>query len=68
MKAALNWIGAVAALISAVLWFYSAMIEVPDNIDAVVGALQHIAASNGFAAMAAFVSALCFGLAGLLRS
>jgi hypothetical protein len=66
MKAALNWIGAFAAIVSAVLWLYSALIEVPDNIDAVVGALQRIAASNGFAAVATFVSALCFGLAGFI--
>ena len=52
----------VAAMTAAVLWFNSARIEVPDNIDTIVQELQRIGYWNGWAArcscFAAFLGAV----------
>jgi hypothetical protein len=42
-------------------WFYSAWIEVPNNIDTIVGELQRIGYWNGFAAGASCAAALLLG-------
>jgi hypothetical protein len=39
------------ALIAAILWFVSARIEVPDNIDTIVRRLQRIGFWNGWASV-----------------
>ena len=53
---------AVAAMTAAILWFNSARIEVPDNIDTIVQELQRIGYWNGWAArcscFAAFLGAV----------
>jgi hypothetical protein len=62
-------IGAAAALVAAVCWLYSALIEVPNNIDTIVQELQRISYWNGWAAaascVAAFFGFLSFGLSAL---
>jgi hypothetical protein len=57
-------IGAAVALIAAACWFYSARIEVPNNIDTIVGELQRI--GNGWAAGASCAAALLLGAGALL--
>jgi hypothetical protein len=52
-------IGLVASLTAAVLWLWGSLIEVPDDIDAIVGELQRIGQVNAWAAMAALVAAAC---------
>ena len=51
--------GALASLIAAVFWLWSALEPVPYNIDTIVDDLRWISRLNSFAAGAAFVSALC---------
>lgn len=41
------------------LWMYSSLITVPDNIDTFVGELQRISRWNAYGAWAAIVGALC---------
>jgi hypothetical protein len=48
---------AVAATVAAVLWFVSAHIKVPNNIDTIVGELQRIGYWNSWAASASCVAA-----------
>ena len=59
-------IGAAVALIAAACWFYSARIEVPNNIDTIVGELQRIGYWNGLAAGASRIAALLLGVGALL--
>jgi hypothetical protein len=54
-------IGTIASLFAAVFWLHSSLIEVPDNIDTIVGELQRISRWGSYAAWAAFVAALCAG-------
>jgi len=61
-----NVIGAVAALIAAVCWFYSARIEMPDNIDTFIGELRRIGYWNGWAASASYIAAIFLGFGALL--
>ena len=42
MKEATNWIGAISALIATGLWFYSASLQVPNNIDTFIQELGRI--------------------------
>jgi hypothetical protein len=58
-----NWVGALAALAAAALWFWASLIEVPNNQDTFIGALQRISRLNAFAATAAGVAAICAALA-----
>ncbi len=51
--------GALAALAAAVLWLRAASVEIPDNIDTIVGELQRAALWNSYASYAAVVAALC---------
>ena len=51
-------------MIAAACWFYSARIEVPNNIDTIVGELQRI--GNGWAAGASCAAALLLGAGALL--
>jgi hypothetical protein len=53
----INWIGAISALIAAGCWFYSATIQVPDNIDTFVRELNRIGYWNAWAARASCVAA-----------
>jgi hypothetical protein len=48
---------AVAAMTAAVLWFNSARVEVPDNIDTIVQELQRIGYWNGWAARCSCIAA-----------
>jgi hypothetical protein len=52
-------IGLVASLAAAVLWLWGSLIEVPDDIDTIVGELQRIGQVSAWAAMAALVAAEC---------
>jgi hypothetical protein len=52
-------IGLVASLAAAALWLWGSLVEVPDNIDTIVGELQRIGRINAWAAMAALMAALC---------
>lgn len=52
-------VGAVAALFAAVLWFYASIIQVPDNIDTFIAALQRVSRVNAYGAMFATVAAVC---------
>jgi hypothetical protein len=49
---------ALMALIAAILWFVSARIEVPDNIDTIVRRLQRIGFWNGWASVFSCIAAL----------
>ena len=49
---------ALMALIAAILWFISARIEVPDNIDTIVRGLQRIGFWNGWASVFSCIAAL----------
>jgi hypothetical protein len=52
-------VGLLASLTAAVFWLWVSLIEVPDNIDTIVGELQRIGRVNAWAAMAALVAAVC---------
>jgi hypothetical protein len=52
-------VGLLASLTTAVFWLWGSLIEVPDNIDTIVGELQRIGRVNAWAAMAALVAAVC---------
>ncbi|MBB3018461.1 hypothetical protein FHR70_001515 [Microvirga lupini] len=52
-------LGAVSALAAAGLFLYSSRIEVPDNIDTMMGEIQRIGRWNSYGCWAAFVGALC---------
>jgi hypothetical protein len=52
-------IGLIASLAAAGFWLWGSLIEVPDNIDTIVGELQRIGRVNAWAAAAALVAALC---------
>jgi hypothetical protein len=52
-------VGLLASLTTAVFWLWGSLIEVPDNIDTIVGELQWIGRVNAWAAMAALVAAVC---------
>jgi hypothetical protein len=49
---------ALMALIAAILWFISARIEVPDNIDTIVRRLRRIGFWNGWASVFSCIAAL----------
>jgi hypothetical protein len=52
-------VGVMAAALAAFFWFWAPVIEVPDNIDAFIAALQHISRVNAWGATAAGVAAVC---------
>jgi hypothetical protein len=52
-------VGLVASLAAAGFWLWGSILEVPDNIDTIVGELQRIGRLNAWAAMAALVAAIC---------
>jgi hypothetical protein len=52
-------VGLVASLAAAGFWLLGSLIEVPNNIDTIVGELQRIGRLNAWAALAALVAALC---------
>jgi hypothetical protein len=52
-------VGLVASLAAAGFWLWGSLIEVPNNIDTIVGELQRIGRLNAWAALAALVAALC---------
>jgi hypothetical protein len=52
-------IGLLATLAAAILWLWGSLMDVPDNIDTIVGELQRIGRANAWAATAALVAALC---------
>jgi len=52
-------IGVLAALAAAGLWLRASVIDVPNNIDTIVGELQRMGRWNASAAFASFVAALC---------
>jgi hypothetical protein len=54
-----NLAGLLASLAAAALWLWGSLIEVPANIDTIVGELQRIGRINAWAAVAALVAALC---------
>jgi hypothetical protein len=51
--------GLLASLAAAALWLWGSLIEVPNNINTIVGELQRIGRMNAWAAVAALVAALC---------
>jgi hypothetical protein len=52
-------IGAVASFGAAAFWLWASLIEVPDNIDTFIQALQHAGKINSWAATCACVAAIC---------
>jgi len=64
---AVRIIVAVAAAVAATLWYYSSRIDVPDDIDAIVGELQRIGYWNGWAALASCIAA-AFGALDVVMS
>jgi hypothetical protein len=53
-------VGLVASLAAAGFWLWGSVIEVPDNIDTIVGELQRIGRLNAWAAL---IAALCAAFA-----
>lgn len=53
------FLGVAASLLAAGLWLWGSLIDVPDNIDTIVGELQRIGRVNAWAAAAAVIAALC---------
>jgi hypothetical protein len=58
MDKAIALLGA-ASLLAAGLWLWGSLIDVPNNIDTIVGELQRIGRVNAWAARAAVLAALC---------
>ena len=52
-------LGMIAALIAAYWWLRASLIEVPDNIDTFIAALQKASRLNAHGAAWAVVAALC---------
>jgi hypothetical protein len=52
-------LGVLSAVVAAGLFLYSSRIEVPDNIDTMMGEIQRIGRWNSYGCLAAFVGALC---------
>lgn len=52
-------VGLVASLGAAGFWLWASIIEIPDNIDTIVGELQRVGRLNAWAALAALVAAVC---------
>ena len=52
-------IGVIATALAAALWFWASLLEVPDNIDTFIGALQMISRVNAWGAFAASIAATC---------
>ncbi|MGB8275697.1 MAG: hypothetical protein WCF16_10570 [Alphaproteobacteria bacterium] len=57
-KKVVSVINAFALFIAAGLWFYASLLPVPDDLDAFIGALQHISSINAWAAGAAGIAAV----------
>lgn len=51
--------GLAFSLLAAALWLWASLINVPDNLDTIVGELQRMGRINAGAAGAAVVAALC---------
>jgi hypothetical protein len=67
MHMTIRIIVAAAAFAAGVLWFISARIKVPDNIDTIVRELQRIGYWNAWAARASCIAAI-FGAVDVLMS
>jgi hypothetical protein len=52
-------VGIASSLSAAALWLYASWLEVPDNLDTFILELQRISRWNSYAAIAAFVAAVC---------
>jgi hypothetical protein len=52
-------VGGSSSLAAALLWLYASFLEVPDNIDTIVGELRRISRWNAYAAMAAGIAGFC---------
>jgi hypothetical protein len=59
----LNYIAGIGGVLSsfaaAFLWWYASVLEVPDNIDTFIEALQEISRWNSRAAIASGIAAVC---------
>lgn len=51
--------GVTFSLLAAGLWLWASLLDVPDNLDTIVGELQRMGRINAGAAGAAVVAALC---------
>ena len=49
--------GALAALVAAYWWLRASLVDVPDNIDTIIAALQLASCFNAYGAIAAVVGA-----------
>jgi hypothetical protein len=56
---AIGVIGVLSSILAAAFWLRSALIDVPNNLDTIVGELQRIGWWNSAAAQAAVVASLC---------
>ena len=52
-------IGAIAGAFAAYFWLQASLVEVPDNIDTIVGELMRASRLNAYGAVAAVVGSLC---------
>ena len=52
-------IGAFAALLAALFWSWASILEVPDNMDTFISALQRISRINAYGGFSATVAAIC---------
>ena len=56
---AVRALGILAMLAAALLWLWASSIDVPNNIDTIVGELQWAGRLNAYAAICAAVGSLC---------
>ncbi len=68
VRVVINLIGALAALLAAVLWFRSTTVSMPDRLDDIARELQRVGRWNAWAAGATCISALAQCLHFLLAS
>jgi ethanolamine transporter EutH len=52
-------IGVIASLLAGGFWLWASIVDVPNNIDTIVGELQRISRINASAAVAATIAAIC---------
>ena len=60
-------VGVVASGAAAGLWFYASSIDIPNNLDTIVGALKRASEWNAYGAIAAGVAAVCLMITFLRR-
>ena len=59
INTAVSGLGVVAGVVAAYWWLRASLVDMPDNIDTFIAALQLASRFNAYGATAAVVGALC---------